>query len=125
MTPRVYKAALEILKKGPMDKWELAHDAFCDQRTAQRILKKMHEEGLVHIFGWATIYKHYIPIYSLGTGVDVKSPRIKGNTMHMRVWRRNNPEKVVAANAERKKERYRARILRQQEAHCITETEGR
>lgn len=67
--------ALKILQGGKsMCKYDLAAYAHCDQRTAQRILARIHKAGQARILKWASIYRHWIPVYAAGRGADCKRP---------------------------------------------------
>lgn len=64
MTPRVRYKALTLFQDGyAFNKYFLSEVAHCDQRTAQRALKRLHEMRLVVISDWCKIYKKWIPIY--------------------------------------------------------------
>lgn len=112
--PRVEKAILELIQTHSGSKYFFAERVFCDQRTAQRVLKKLHEDGEIYVKGWDVCYKHYIPVYANAPGIDAKYPRILGNKMHMRRWRERNPDKVMDAIMKRRKERCLERSSRSQ-----------
>lgn len=61
---------------------ELVDIIFCERRSAQRELKKMHQQGLVHIAGWAKARDSYRwrPKYKLGCANDVPHPPLTGRT---------------------------------------------
>lgn len=64
MKARVENKAIELFEsKISINKYSLADTAYCDQRTAQRILKKLHENEKIVIIDWHRHYKHWIPIY--------------------------------------------------------------
>lgn len=69
--------ALELLRAGKaMCKYDLAAWAHCDQRTAQRILQRIHKARVgVRIARWVSIYRHWIPVYRVGTGHDSAKPK--------------------------------------------------
>lgn len=54
------------------------HDAAalvpCHQRTAQRVLTKLHKDGSVKIVGWVEQYYQKIPAYLWGKGEDKPKP---------------------------------------------------
>lgn len=66
---------------------ELVDIIFCERRSVQRELEKMHQQRLVHIAGWAkagTSYR-WRPKYQLGDGDDVDCPPPNGRTSTQRV----------------------------------------
>lgn len=77
MKSRVEAKALELLKKGArLSKYDLAALVHCDQRTAGRMLARIHQAGVgVRICGWVSIYRAWIPLYRVGRGVDVMKPK--------------------------------------------------
>lgn len=66
---------------------ELVDIIFCERRSVQRELEKMHQQGLVHIAGWAKAGASYRwrPKYRLGEGEDVPCPPPTGRTSTQRV----------------------------------------
>ena len=66
---------------------ELTEIIFCERRSVQRELEKMHQQGLVHIAGWAKAGDSYRwrPKYQLGAGDDVPPPPPTGRTSTQRV----------------------------------------
>lgn len=74
---RIEAKALELLHAGTaMCKYDLATLAHCDQRTAQRMLQRIHRAGVgVRISKWVSIYRQWIPIYKLGRGADIPKPK--------------------------------------------------
>lgn len=66
---------------------ELVDIIFCERRSVQRELEKMHQQGLVHIAGWAKAGASYRwrPQYRLGEGEDVPCPPPTGRTSTQRV----------------------------------------
>lgn len=73
---RVEAKALELMEAGQaMSKYDLSRLAHCDQRTAQRILARIHSSDRgVRISRWVSIYRAWIPVYKLGRQVDVPRP---------------------------------------------------
>lgn len=64
MKSRIENKAVELFEtKISINKYLLAETAYCDQRTAQRILKKLHDSELIVITDWHRHYKHWIPVY--------------------------------------------------------------
>ena len=66
---------------------ELVDIIFCERRSVQRELEKMHQQGLVHIAGWAKAGASYRwrPQYRLGGGEDADCPPPTGRTSTQRV----------------------------------------
>ena len=66
---------------------ELVEIIFCERRSVQRELEKMHDQGLVHVGGWAKAGDSYRwrPQYRLGEGEDVPCPPPTGRTSTQRV----------------------------------------
>lgn len=66
---------------------ELVDIIFCERRSVQRELEKMHQQGLVHIAGWAKAGASYRwrPQYRLGEGEDAPCPPPTGRTSTQRV----------------------------------------
>ncbi len=66
---------------------ELVEIIFCERRSVQRELEKMHDQKLVHIGGWAKAGDSYRwrPQYRLGTGEDMPCPPPTGRTSTQRV----------------------------------------
>jgi predicted metallo-beta-lactamase superfamily hydrolase len=64
MKARIEIKAVRLFEtKMVINKYSLAETAYCDQRTAQRILKKLHENNFIVIADWHRHYRHWIPIY--------------------------------------------------------------
>lgn len=66
---------------------ELVDIIFCNRRAVQRVLEDMHQQGLVHIGGWAKAGDSYRwrPKYQLGAGDDAPPPPPTGRTSTQRV----------------------------------------
>lgn len=66
---------------------ELVDIIFCERRSVQRELEKMHQQGLVHIAGWAKAGDSYRwrPKYKLGCADDAPCPPPTGRTSTQRV----------------------------------------
>jgi hypothetical protein len=75
-TSRVEKQAVELLADGRiMCKYDLVALVHCDQRTAQRILARIHGKKIARVAKWVSIYRHWIPVYKLGNGTDCPKPK--------------------------------------------------
>lgn len=76
MKPRVEIKALELLIAGQsLNKYDLAKAAPCNQRTAQRVLDKLHNSKVgVRVIWWAQVYHRHIPIYHMSHGSDYPQP---------------------------------------------------
>lgn len=86
MKPRVETKAVELLRAGQaLTKYDLAKAAPCDQKTAQRVLAKLHSGGIgVRIVWWQQVYYQRIPIYHMSAGMDVKKPEAMDNPARQR-----------------------------------------
>lgn len=86
MKPRVETKAVELLRTGQaLTKYDLATAAPCDQKTAQRVLAKLHSGGIgVRIVWWQQVYYQRIPIYHMSAGMDVKKPEAMDNPARQR-----------------------------------------
>jgi hypothetical protein len=108
---RVEKFAKDLLEKGRvLCKYDLSALAHCDQRTAQRVLKKIHASHCgVRISRWVPIYRHLIPMYFRGPGVDMPKPEPKTSAQRA-AKRRKDPEvrwdELMAKRAKRLHEKY-------------------
>ena len=89
MKPRVETKAVELLRAGQaLTKYDLAKAAPCDQKTAQRVLAKLHSGGIgVRIVWWQQVYYQRIPIYHMSAGMDVKKPEAMDNPARQRKLR--------------------------------------
>jgi len=107
---RVELVAWGLLNAGKVIcKYDLAAIAHCDQRTAQRALKKIHASRCgVRISRWVPIYRNTIPMYFKGPGIDMPKPAAKTGAERARK-RRRNPEvrwdEMMAKRAKRLHER--------------------
>ena len=89
MRPRVKIRATELLKSGEaLSKYDLAKAAPCDQRTAQRVLDKLHSGGIgVRIIWWQKVYHQHIPAYHMSSGADYPRPVARTNAERQRKLR--------------------------------------
>jgi len=115
MTPRVRLKALELLGAGlAFNKYFLAEIAYCDQRTAQRALKRLHELKLVVISDWCKIYKKWIPIYRASGKGRRDKPRPESVTQaEINAKRLADPEYMI-----REMKRKRAKRLIERSERC-------
>ena len=102
-TARVRLAALAKALTGT--KYDFAESGHCCQRAAQRELARLHEQGQVHVSGWAKRYHQWIPIYSPGKGRDVPKPPPVPGAERMRRNRAKDPELRDRERAARKAKR--------------------
>lgn len=88
---RVEQVAWGLLNAGRVIcKYDLSAAANCDQRTAQRALKKIHSSRRgVRISRWTTIYRQHIPMYFKGPGCDFPKPAPKSSAERARKRRRD------------------------------------
>lgn len=96
-----------------VDKYTLAEEAKCHHRTAQRVLRGMHQLGMVYVESWCPIYKQYMPVYAIAPGVD--APR-KVLTHEMVLDRAKKARRKKRKDPEvRMQEAYAKRMKRQGE----------
>lgn len=95
---------LRLLSQSSLNKYELAEKAQCHQRTAQRILAKLHAEKRLRICGWDVCYRYPIPRYKLGPGPNRPRPK-PVPTIIVQRRRRRNPEVRWAESVAKKKKR--------------------
>lgn len=70
-----FRVLTKLLEQGrKLDKYTLAKEAHCHQRTAQRVLCNEWMEERIHISGWIRSRGGPIPIYAKGPGKDAKRP---------------------------------------------------
>lgn len=73
--PRVEMKAIELLNSGLLlSKYDLAEKAFCDHRTAQRILSKISGIYIAH---WKSHVNKHIPVYKKGNRRNKEKPQAK------------------------------------------------
>ena len=88
LKPRLQPSLMLALADGtPRCDRELVNIIHCDRRSVQRVMEKMHDEGLLHIAGWMSAGDSYRwrPQYKLGPGDDVECPPPTGRTSIQRV----------------------------------------
>ena len=93
---RCLPAILSLLKKesGGVSKYKAARIIYCDQRTAQRILDRLHKAKYIRICDWLISKGAYIPIYRIADG-KADSPQVPVLTANKTTYqrkRRENPE---------------------------------
>lgn len=86
MKPRVETKAVELLRAGQaLTKYDLAKAAPCDQKTAQRVLAKLHRLKIgVRIVWWTKSHNSNIPIYHMSDGRDAPRPEAIDNAARQR-----------------------------------------
>lgn len=91
MIPRVELKAVELFDAGlKFNKYYLAGIAHCDQRTAQRALKKLHENKVITIREWCKVYYIWIPVYGYGLRDKAKPKPLTTKQRYKRYY--SNPE---------------------------------
>jgi len=102
MKSAVEPIAVMLLRRGrTLDKYALAAEAKCHQRTAQRVLRGMHQLKMVYISGWETIYRKHIPSYSIAPGKDKAKPPSITPKLSARKRRKNPEVRIQELNARR------------------------
>ena len=110
--PRLWPAIEKALADGAaLSDTQLMKIVFGERRAIQRLLVKMHDEGLVHVAGWiqAGVSYRYRPQYRSGFGEDVDHPPIKDakSTARVQKFREslNADDKDFGAARRRQKRR--------------------
>ena len=90
MHPRVEAKARELMGQGvALSKYDLAKAAPCNQRTASRVLHKLHQAAMgVRIIWWQKVYHQRVPIYHMSEGSDYPKPPAMDNAERQRRLRR-------------------------------------
>lgn len=70
MIPRVSIDAYSVLQSRPMNCWDVAASVHCHVRTASRVLKEMHANGLIHVKEWQRSQGVHLAVYAFGPGED-------------------------------------------------------
>ena len=79
---------------------------------AKDVLKRWHREVKIYISRWERGQQgEPAPFYRWGKGKDEARPAPLGNSAKNRKWRKNNPEKVAAANARAAMRRRKTPLL--------------
>jgi hypothetical protein len=97
-----------------LSKYDVAERVFCHHRTAQRVLKKLHEEEFCKISGWAKANQSWIPVYSIGVKRDKKMPKPLTPAEISKRYKEANPEYVL-------NEAIRRKILRREKCVGLSE----
>ena len=111
MKSAVEPIALLMLKQGKhIDKYALAEEARCHQRTAQRVLRGMHQLKMVYVASWVPIYKQHMPVYALCPGKDIPKPVLtvemfKDRAKKLRRKKRRDPEVRIAEMLKKRMKR--------------------
>ncbi|MYZ41403.1 winged helix-turn-helix domain-containing protein [Schauerella aestuarii] len=73
-----YPAILQALEaNGDMTMVDLVADLQASRSTIQHNLRRLQDEGKIHVCGWVAPRKQglWAPVYTLGAGVSPKMPR--------------------------------------------------
>lgn len=110
MTPRVRMRAEELLKEGRrLTKFDLAAEAPCDHRTAQRVLAAL---DCAYVCAWVRSYRQPIPEYAFGDAPSVPRPKAQTTTQRNRRRRREDPELRIREAMTKRKARFLAKVGR-------------
>lgn len=103
MRSRVEQRALDLLRAGRvLTKYDLAALAHCDQRTAQRVLARIHAGTVgIRIAMWVSIYTQSIPAYAEGRVSDARKPRPQSSAQRARRRRRDVEVQIDEAMKKR------------------------
>lgn len=78
---------LEILQKKEMSTAELCAQVHCTQRSAQELLAKLKQKGLVYRSGWRRQKDGIAALFKAGIGVDAPKPPRATSTERVRKMR--------------------------------------
>ena len=121
MIPRVERAILELLEQGhAMSKHDAAARVFCDQRTAQKILVKLHSERKIFIVRWEPSYQQLIPVFSKGTNKNKPKPKPISNKVRLRNKRRTDPEFCIREAMRKRQKRFLEKQQKLGDQVCLT-----
>ncbi len=111
MIPRVAMDAKVALQGRPMNYKDVAAEVHCHIRTASRVLREMHEDGLLHIHSWQRSQGAHLPVYAFGPGEDApKLPSLTDKERKARVKGKVSVEDRDFENARRRQLRRKIKI---------------
>jgi hypothetical protein len=109
--PRVALDAYVVLQDRPMNCKDIAAEVHCHVRTASRVLREMHEDGLTHIHSWHRSQGAHLPVYAFGPGEDApKLPSLTDKERKARVKGKVSVEDRDFENARRRQLRRKIKI---------------
>ena len=82
--PRLIKAITDI----GMTTTEIAETLYCTPRSARMLVKRLRDDGLVHIQQWINNGHTPVAVYRYGIGVDAVRQEPVSSTDRVRKWRR-------------------------------------
>jgi transcription initiation factor IIE alpha subunit len=82
--PRLIKAITDI----GMTTQEIAETLYCTPRSARMLVKRLRDDGLVHIQQWINNGHTPVAVYRYGIGVDAVKQEPVSSTDRVRKWRR-------------------------------------
>lgn len=111
MIPRVALDAYVVLQDRPMNCKDIAAEVHCHVRTASRVLREMHEDGLLHVQSWQRSQGAHLPVYAFGPGEDApKLPSLTDKERKARVKGKVSVEDRDFENARRRQLRRKIKI---------------
>lgn len=97
MTPersRCLRTITQLLESGnALSKHTAAKQAYCDKRTAERVLAHLWLMKMIRIVSWEQIYNNTTPRYRWGVGPDAPRPRAMTPAEKARKQRQKSGEK--------------------------------
>jgi hypothetical protein len=109
--PRVALDAYVVLQDRPMNCKDMAAEVHCHVRTASRVLREMHEDGLLHVQSWQRSQGAHLPVYAFGPGEDApKLPSLTDKERKARVKGKVSVEDRDFENARRRQLRRKIKI---------------
>jgi transposase len=109
--PRVALDAYVVLQDRPMNCKDIAAEVHCHVRTASRVLREMHEDGLLHVQSWQRSQGAHLPVYAFGPGEDApKLPSLTDKERKARVKGKVSVEDRDFENARRRQLRRKIKI---------------
>jgi hypothetical protein len=111
MQSRIERATRVLIAEGGrLSKYDLAQKVFCDQRTAQRILDKLHKANDCSVVDWVKVYKQWIPVYAAKRKSDKPKPKPLTKAESSKKFKKNHPDYVLGATLRRRAKRLMERI---------------
>lgn len=81
--PRV----IDLLRREELTAHEVAAMVYCTQRSAQILIARLRQQGLVYIVDWRRIGNVPVAVYSYGIGADAPRPKPMTAKERLVKWR--------------------------------------
>ena len=66
---------------------EVAAKVYCSERSAQRIINRLRQQGVVHIQEWRRSIDVWVAVYRYGIGSDAAKPKPLTAQERLKRWR--------------------------------------